>query len=218
MDVYRSEEEQVAALQRWWQENGLQVIGGVVIALGTLGGWKWYQYQDTTHRVEASALYDALLDTMQTVGETADAERTNVQFRALAVQLAEEYNDTSYGQFARLMLARQAVDNGDYASAEQQLRDVVMRADDRALEVIATNRLARVISAQGRHEDALALLVADVAPALVAGREEVRGDILLAAGRRDDARAAYLKAMGAGPASGGSRPLLSLKLDYVGGQ
>jgi predicted negative regulator of RcsB-dependent stress response len=218
MDVYRTEEEQVAALQRWWQENGLQVVAGVLIALGALGGWKWYQHKDTTHRVEASALYDALLDTMQTVGEQGNAEESNTRFRALALQLTDEYGDTSYGQFARLMLARQAADNGDYASAEQQLRDALAHAGDPALEVIVANRLARVVSAQGRHDEALTLLAGDVAAALVAGREETRGDILVAAGRRDEARAAYLKAMGATDAAGGTRPLLSMKLDYVGGQ
>ena len=69
----------------------------------------------------------------------------------------------------------------------------------------------------GRHDDAVAVLAGEVPEALRAGREEVRGDVLLARGDRAGARAAYEKAKAALPkdASGG---FLSMKLDYVAGQ
>ena len=37
MDVYKTEEEQVEAIKKWWQENGKSIIAGVVIAAGCRG-------------------------------------------------------------------------------------------------------------------------------------------------------------------------------------
>ena len=36
MEAYRTEEEQVEALQRWWDENGRSTILAVVVALAAL--------------------------------------------------------------------------------------------------------------------------------------------------------------------------------------
>ena len=48
MDQYGTEEEQVEALKRWWDENGKLTIAAVVIALSTGFGWRAFQdYQVT---------------------------------------------------------------------------------------------------------------------------------------------------------------------------
>ena len=40
METYNTEEEQVEALRRWWDENVKSVIAGIILALGVSGGWK----------------------------------------------------------------------------------------------------------------------------------------------------------------------------------
>jgi predicted negative regulator of RcsB-dependent stress response len=59
---------------------------------------------------------------------------------------------------------------------------------------IARQRLARVLAAQNKAEDALKLLDGQVDKAFAASREELRGDLLVQLGRTDDAYAAYKKA------------------------
>ena len=43
MELYDSEEQQVEAIKDWWKENGKAVVLGVVVGLGGLFGWRYYQ-------------------------------------------------------------------------------------------------------------------------------------------------------------------------------
>lgn len=65
---------------------------------------------------------------------------------------------------------------------------------DATLNELARQRLARVLAAQNKADDALKLLDAKVEEAFLASREELKGDLLVQLGRSDDAHAAYQKA------------------------
>ena len=43
MEVYETEEQQVEAVKKWWKENGVSLIVGVVMGLSAIAGWKYYQ-------------------------------------------------------------------------------------------------------------------------------------------------------------------------------
>ncbi len=45
MEIYNSEEQQVEAIKRFWKENGTAIIAGVVLGLGGLYGWRYFQDQ-----------------------------------------------------------------------------------------------------------------------------------------------------------------------------
>ena len=62
---------------------------------------------------------------------------------------------------------------------------------------MARQRLAQVLAAQGKAEDALKLLEGDSDKAFLASREELKGDLLVQLGRTDDARTAYEQAKAA---------------------
>ncbi|HAF93566.1 MAG TPA: GTP-binding protein, partial [Pseudomonas sp.] len=83
---------------------------------------------------------------------------------------------------------------------------------DKTLEELARQRLARVLAAQEKAEDALRLLDGDAATGFAASREELRGDLLVQLGRDDEAHAAYTKAKQAA-AEDGAIGGLQLKLD-----
>ena len=40
MEQYRTEEEQVEALKKWWEENGRSTVVAVIVALGLGFGWQ----------------------------------------------------------------------------------------------------------------------------------------------------------------------------------
>ena len=46
MEPYNTEEEQVEALRRWWDENGRSTIAAIVIALAAGFGWQAWQKHD----------------------------------------------------------------------------------------------------------------------------------------------------------------------------
>ena len=49
-----TEEEQLEEFKRWWREHGRTVIAGVVLGLGTVGGWSWWRNHVTTQAEAAS--------------------------------------------------------------------------------------------------------------------------------------------------------------------
>lgn len=205
---YQTEEEQVEKIKELWNRHGVPLLTGVVIALAGVFGWQgWTNYQDTKAG-NASALYQNMLETVL----AGDGEQARTRGAELAEQIRSEYAGTRYAQFAGLMQAKLAVEAGDMGSAEQVLREVSETAGDDTLQEVARQRLARVLADQQRAEEGLALFSAEVDGALLAGREEVRGDLLLSLGRVAEARQAYAAAIQAveDPAD---RPQLQLKLD-----
>lgn len=218
MDVYRTEEEQVAAIQRWWRDNHKAVIGAVLLAVATFGGWKWYEQTRLENAYTAAGLYEGMMKAAQEIvaGGPAAADAVARMQKAGDTLLADHAGSV-YAQYGAMLLAGNAVEVDDYPGAEKYLRAALAIDSHEATRVVIEDRLARVLSAQGKHDDAVALLAGDVPETLLAGREEVRGDVLLAKGDRAGARAAYEKAKAALPkdASGG---FLAMKLDYVAGQ
>ena len=43
MESYRTEEEQVEALRRWWNENGRSTLFVIVVVLAGTFGWQGWQ-------------------------------------------------------------------------------------------------------------------------------------------------------------------------------
>ena len=56
MDVYRTEEEQIAAIKGWWQRNGVAVVVAALLAIGAYAGWTWYQHDRLERSLAAAAL------------------------------------------------------------------------------------------------------------------------------------------------------------------
>jgi|TARA_R110001599_G_scaffold177980_6_gene370391 predicted negative regulator of RcsB-dependent stress response len=206
--TYETEEEQVEKIKELWKKHGVPLLTGVVIALAGVFGWQgWGNYQDNK-AANASALYQSMLESVLGDGGTEDRARG----AELAEQIREEYSGTRYAQFAALMQARLAVEAEDLPAAEALLNEVVGDAGDPVMEEVARQRLARVLAAQDRAEEALELLTGEVSGALLASREEVRGDLLLELGREADARTAYQAALAA-LEDPQARPQLQLKLN-----
>ncbi|MFZ5755310.1 MAG: YfgM family protein [Pseudomonadota bacterium] len=219
MDVYRTEEEQIAAIKGWWRDNGVGIAVAVVLALSLFGGWKWYQHHERQQQVAAVGLYQTLMQSWQQAAEPgANAADADARMQKAGEQLLTEHAGSIYARFAGLILAGRAAESEDYATAEKHLRAVRDVDAGDGVGLVATHRLARVLSAQGKHEDALALLAGDVAKEFVTAREDARGDILMAQGKRADARIAWQKALDNADEKDPVRALLEMKLSYVAGE
>ncbi|MGL4566716.1 MAG: YfgM family protein, partial [Halioglobus sp.] len=189
MEPYRTEDEQVEALRRWWSENGRSTIIAIVLALGLGFGYQGWKDFRENQADDASDLYQRVLQALSVPALSAEQEKVAVQ---LAEQLKADYSTTTYAQFAALQLARVAVDRNDLAQAQAQLRWVLGKADKGSdVERIAQLRLARVLGASGEVDQALAILAQGKEGPYQASYEVARGDLLLSAGRSDEARDAY---------------------------
>jgi len=190
VNEYRSEEEQLETLRRWWNENGRTTVIAVVVALAAGFGWQGWKQHRQTQNEAASDIYQQLVQIV-TAAELTGEQRETVA--VLAARLKESYPDTGYAAFSTLHLARLAVQQEDLAAAEAELRWVLEHVDERSEAAhVATMRLARVLAAQGRADQALSVLQQQLPDAqYTASYARVRGDILMAAGREAEAQAAY---------------------------
>lgn len=192
MATYETDEEQIDALRRWWNENGRSTIAGIVIALAAGFAWQAYQKNDLRQQEQASDIYQSLLRTLS-AQEAASGSQAIID---LAEQLKNQYGDTSYAQFAALHLAAMDVRSGKLPDAETQLRWVLGKApNDSDIARIALLRLARVLAANGDTQQALEILDTAEPGPYSASYAAARGDILLAANQRDAARESYSLAL-----------------------
>ena len=215
MAELRTEEEQLEAIKRWWKENGTSLIAGAVLAAAGVFGWNaWQDYQEG-QSVAASSSYQQLLD-LASRDELSDNALT--QAESLVASLREDHGDTLYSELALLMEARLEVDGGNLEAAREALESLIESSDDGYLVGIARLRLARLQSAEGQHDTALATLDGDIPAALAAQRDNIRGDIYHATGQRDQAAKAWQSAQTLADENGQPLYGISLKLDDLGDQ
>lgn len=198
------DDDQIEQLRRLWDRYGRLLVTVAVLALLGVSGRYFYEGRQQSQAAAASALYAAWQQ--PPAGESAET---------LAGRLRAEYPRSSYATFAAFAQARQAVEAGKLADAEQHLRWVVEHApntDDRAL---ASLRLGRVLLDQGKPQAALDALGKDV-PAGSPTLAELKGDIAQAQNKPDDARKAYQEAIAGLPPESGQTALIKLKLDALG--
>ncbi len=202
-----TEEEQLAQIKEWWQQNGKPLLFGGALALVLVFGWQFWQKHQLNQAHNASTVYQQLLNAALEEGgaDTAEVSR-------LGNLLQKEFAGSHYAQYGSLFVAKVAVESGRLDEAATELQAVLDKPADKTLEELARQRMARVLAAQDKAEDGLALLDGEAVDAFAASREELRGDLLVQLQRPEEAHAAYSKAkelLSQDAAIGG----LQLKLD-----
>jgi predicted negative regulator of RcsB-dependent stress response len=201
------EQEQLASIKAWWDRWGnlvLTAVTVVLLAIAAFNGWRWYERHEAGN---AGVLYDQFISAL----DGPDLGRK----KELAGTLIERYGRTVYAPLAALQIAKVNLEAGDPGAARAQLRWVIDRSGHPELVQIARLRLAGVLLYEKSHEEALKLLSGDVPESLAASFADRRGDVLMAMGRAEEARAAYQEALDKGGAQHPMRPIIQLKLDAM---
>lgn len=203
------EQEQIAGLKAFWNQYGnmiLSVLIVVLLAIAGYRGWGWYQARQAT---EAAVVYEQL--------RTA-ADRNEIdKVKETAGTLFERYAGTVYGQMAALVAARVHFEAGDLKSAKAPLQWAIDKAPDEEFRLAARVRLAGILLDEKAFDEGLKLLPMESAGRFAGEFADRRGDLLLAAGRADEARAAYRLALEKLDASSPLRRIVELKSDGLGG-
>lgn len=202
MEIYNSEEQQVEAIKRFWNEYGKAIVGGVVIGLATLYGWRYYQAEQRASAEALSSSYSQLLQ----------QQSSDDAWLAQAQSFISAQGTNNYAIFAALLTAKEAVAKGDLALASQQLSWVVQNSKDSSVKAIAQLRLARIQRETGDLTAALATVNQAVPASFVAAQAELKGDILQQSGDLVAAKAAYQLAF---DNAGQNTQLLQIKLDEL---
>ncbi|MCX7555393.1 tetratricopeptide repeat protein [Xanthomonadaceae bacterium JHOS43] len=202
------EHEQGELVRSWLRQNGGAIFGGIAIGLAGILGWQWWQNSAAQHRLDASSTYQAL--------ESAVERKDTAGIDQLAGELADKFSDTPYGALGLLRLADQKLASGDADAAQGALVDAAKAAQTPALASLANLRLARLQLAAGKAQDALDSLAKVPAGDFAGLAAEVRGDALLALGRKDEAEVAYLDALTTLDTGAPNRLIVEMKLADLG--
>lgn len=204
MEDYRTDEERAEALKLWWKENGTSVIGGIVIGLAAVFGWRGWQDYQIAQAQAASDIYQKL------IVEIRNSE--NSKAREFANQILDEFPSTSYALFSHLLLAKLDVENNDFRSATKHLQWVIDNADEKEYEHIARLRLARILLAEGKPEESLKILDSVDPGKFKASYAELKGDSYIKQGKIEEARNAYNQALANKSTLTSDLSLLELKI------
>ncbi len=205
MEDYLSEKEQWEWVKAQVRSNAPTAILAVLLVVGGVAGWRWYQQHQDAARLEAGARYMEILQHLEK-GEQDKAF-------AIVAQLEHDTPDSPYTDQARLLAARVYVDTSELDKAAASLATVAAHSKDPQLAVIARQRLARVQIAQGKPDAALETLKGTQSGAFAARYHEVRGDALYAKGDKAGALSEYQAALQPGSTDA---QLLQLKIADLG--
>ena len=196
MEIYDTEEEQVAALKDWWKSNGSSAITGIIASVIIVAGWNFWQSYQKDKANQASAMYEKLV--------VADIKGKIESVDKIAVKLNNEYRSTAYSSYALLFNAKAKVEQQDLNEAKLLLEQALATTDDAELKHVARTRLIRVTLALQEYEQGLQI-IANVDQSSLGGfegiYEELKGDLYVAMGRVGEARTAYQAALKAGPST-----------------
>ena len=206
--IYETEEEQVEALKKWWKENGLSIIAGIVIGLGVLLGWRWWQsYTDQQAQI-ASNIYEQVMFAL---------DQKNISLaRDAAGKLLSDYSGSPYAVLAVLNLARQDLEEGDIDSSHARLQWVIENSRLTELTHIARLRKVRLFLSQKKVTEANHLITGIDEGIFQPAYAELRGDIAIIQGQTEKARTAYTEAVASLDLSGEYREWLQIKRDDLG--
>lgn len=207
MSLERTEEEQVEALKAWFKKNGSALIFGLAFGLAAIGGYRFWNDYQLGQSQQASLAYTRLQNHLI----AADAAKVFAE----GEQLVKHFPGTPYAALASLGMARMSVENGSLDAAEVHLRWVIDNADQEGMQHIARLRLARVLAAEKKYDDALKLVNGSGQGSYVSLYSEIRGDILAAQEQPAQARSAYRKALDTLLDNDQRRPYIEMKLDEL---
>lgn len=203
------EQEQIEALKAWWKDNRNQLLGALLIVIVAMGGWRGWQSYQHKQAEEAATLYHQFIEQLA----SNDAKRIN----DAAAAVTDKFASTAYAARAALLAAQVNEQQGkDLARAKTQLQWVIDHAGETSLKDVARLRLAAVLLDEKNYADALKLLEAKHPDSFDGLYADLRGDVLSAQGKIDEARSSYKLAYEKIDAQSAYRNLIQMKLDALG--
>ena len=207
MNDFATDDEQVERIKKWWSDNGSSVIAGLVIGVGGLLGWRYYEDYSASVAAEASSHFTRMVSAIENNSHDTAIQHADI--------ILADYASSAYADLARLSLAKVFVEAKEYDKAASELQSLVNSKPDRGTEMLARKRLSAVLMQQGKLDKSLETLKVDFPKEFAAAFEELTGDILAAQGKASAAREAYQRARLAQPAVANPQ-FLQQKMDDLG--
>ncbi len=208
------EQEKIDEAKAWWNRHGNKVIWGVTLFLLLVAGWRGWETWTRNQQAEASMLFDRAVQ--------AARQNDTQGAKTLAAQIMDNQSWwqpgwRAYGAPAAWLAGRISHDAGDAKSARAQYEFALAHAVDESTRQIARLRLATLLLDQDEPDAALKQLETPFEPAFLGLAAQLKGDIHVARGDADQARAAYKLALETLSEASAFRSFVEARLDSLGG-
>lgn len=201
------DQEQLDEFKVWWDKNGKLTINVVLLALVAYASWQGYQYFQHKKSVEASDVYQKLVQLDPAESDLVKSE---------ASKLIDGYSGTPYAGRAAILLAKNNFEADDIKSAKSQLEWAIANAQESAVKAIASLQLATLLLEEKDYAGAEKVLSANVDKGYAGLKDNLQGDVYLAQGKTAEAKQAYENALTNLDEEGRLRLFTKQKLDSLG--
>jgi predicted negative regulator of RcsB-dependent stress response len=206
--LHLEEQEQLDAVKQFWKRNGNRVTWLLIAALVAYSSWTGWGLWQREQATQAGAMFDEL----DKAAQSADVDQVTRVFG----DLKSRYPKTAFAQQGGLLAAKVQAEKGQVDAAEVTLSWVGANATENEYQTIARLRLAGLLLDGKKYDEALKQLDSATAAGFEALVGDRRGDVLMAQGKADDAKASYTKAWQAMDAKIEYRRLIEAKLAALG--
>ncbi|MEQ1601233.1 MAG: tetratricopeptide repeat protein [Methylophilaceae bacterium] len=201
------EQEQLDEIKAWWKRYGnwaLTAVTVVAVSIAAIQGWKSYQYKQSA---QASVIFQELI-------QANDQDVKNIQTKS--AQLIENYASTAYAGRAALLAAKVNYQAKDVKSAKAQLEWASKNAKESAVVAMALLQLAGIQFEEKNYDAALKTLDEKRAAGFAGLFADLKGDVLIAQGKKAEAKIAYELALKTLDAEGSYAQYTKYKLEALG--
>ena len=202
------EQEQLDQIKAFWKQYGNLITATLIVVFGVLAAYNGWQYWQRSQATQAASLFDEV-ERAVLAGDTSKVERTVADMR-------DKFSRTTLAQQANLLAAKHFQEKNNAASAKASLNWVLSNSSDEAYQTLAKLRLAGLQYEEKAYDEATKTISGSFPAEFAALVSDRRGDILMAMGKRDDAKIEFEKAYKGLDERTAYRKLVEVKLNALG--
>ncbi len=203
------EQEQIDELKAWWTQNGKFVIAGLAAFIIGVGGWRFWEYRSLSQASAASSLFEQAMQAAQA--------NDMKSVKDLSARIMEDHDGSGYAAPAAWLAGKANHQAGDAKSARAQYEYALEHAGADGLKQLARLRLAALLLDEKDYAGAMKLLDQTHDPAYAGLYANLKGDVLAAQGKKQEALAAYKQALERLGEKSALKGLVEMKMDGMEG-